>query len=396
LTFGPAWLILCLMSSEQAPKTAEKRVRRRRASFGAVYRLKRRDGTRYDGWFVRFVEAGKRVQRGGFATKDAAEDFLAGQRVESSGRRALGLAELRRVSVEEAVRLYLEWSKEHRRPRTHKSNRTYLDALAAKWGRRDLISLTGDDVVRALEVIGRERRWKPATMHCGLTTMGAFLRWATQERYARDGVLRGARRRLPRADVESPPYLSPEEIRVVYAAVPEEIRPAVVLMGEAGLRRDEAVYLRWDELARDLSNVTIRGERSKGHRARTVPLTALAKSTLGPVLGDRAIPIDGSTRVFSAELTSHRLNHLFRAACDRVGRSDVTPHTLRHAFGSGLVRAGVDLASVQRLLGHRSIQMTMRYACHAPANAGTLAIAALEASRGHAPLAGTSPSAQTS
>jgi integrase len=96
------------------------------------------------------------------------------------------------------------------------------------------------------------------------------------------------------------------------------------------------------------------------------------------------------------DLTSHRLNWLFRTALDRIGRCDVTPHTLRHAFGSGLVRAGVDLATVQRLLGHRSIQMTMRYACHAPADAGALAIAALESSRGQAPLAGTSPSAQTS
>jgi len=386
------------MSSTEAPKPPQQRVRRSRASYGTVYRVERRDGTHYDGWYVRFIEAGKRVQRGAFLTKDAANDYLARQRIETSERRALGLPELRHVSFEEAVKLYLEWSEAHRRPRTHKSNRTYLDALSAKWGKRDVLSLTGDIVVRALEEIGRERAWKPATMHCGLTTMGAFLRWATQERYARDGVLRGARRRLPRVDIESPPYLTPEEIRVVYAAVPEEIRPAVVLMGEAGLRRDEATYLRWDEVARDLSTVTIRGERSKGHRARTVPLTAFAKATLAKILDGRAIPIDGSTRVFG-DLSNSRLNWLFRRALDHIGRADVTPHTLRHAFGSGLVRAGVDLASVQRLLGHRTIQMTMRYGCHAPANAGSIAIAALEASRGQARLPvgeATSPSAQTS
>src|SRR6185295_8343047 len=217
------------MSLEAPPEPRKQRARRARASYGAVYRLARRDGSFYDGWYVRFVEAGKRVQRGAFATKNAAEDFLAGQRVEASQRRALGLPELQRIDVEEAVKLYLEWSEANRRPRTHKSNRTYLDALKEKRGKRDLLSMTGDDFVRALEEIGRERKWKPATLHCGLTTMGAFLRWAVQERYARDGVLRGARKRLPRADVESPPYLAPDEIRVIYAAVPEEIRAAVVL-----------------------------------------------------------------------------------------------------------------------------------------------------------------------
>lgn len=228
--------------------------------------------------------------------------------------------------------------------------------------------------------------------------MCATYRWFVQERYAREGVLRGARRRLPRVDVESPPYLSPEEVRLVYAAVPQEIRAPVVLMGEAGLRRDEAVYLRHDELARDLSTVTIRGERSKGHRARTVPLTAFAKTTLRDILRDRPLPLDGSTRIFG-DLTSHRVNTLFRRSCDQIGRRDIWPHVLRHAFASGLVRAGVDLPTVQRLLGHRSLQMTQRYAVHAPADAGTLAIQALEAARGQTALAacaGTSPSAQRS
>ena len=352
----------------------------RKSSFGCVFKLNRRDGSEYENWSARWVEGGRRVQRGGFATKDAAEDFLARQRIEQSERRALGLPELQRVAVADAITRYVAWSKAHRRLGTHKSNSTYLTALAAKWGGRDLLSLTGNDVVRALEEIGRERRWSPSTLHCGLTTMGAFLRWATQERMARDGVLRGARKRLPRVDQESPPYLPPDEIRGIYSAVPEEIRSVVVLMGEAGLRRNEAIYLRRDEVARDLGSVTIRGERSKGHRARTVPLTAFAKATLKDILRDRAIPMDGATRVFG-DLTHYRVNFLFRAACDRIGRNNVTPHTLRHAFASGLVRAGVDLPTVQRLLGHRSLQMTQKYACHAPANAGTLAIQALEAAR---------------
>ncbi len=244
----------------------------RKSSFGCVFKLQRRDGSEYEVWSARWFQGGRRVQRGGFATKDAAEDFLARQRIERSEGRALGLTELRRIPTKDAIDLYLAWSKEHRRPRTHKSNATFLNGLAGKLGQRDVLSLTGDDVVRALEALGRERGWKPATLHCGLTTAGAVFRWFVQERYAREGVLRGARRRLPRIDVESPPYLSPEEIRMVYAAVPEEIRAPVVLMGECGLRRDEATYLRHDEVARDLASVTIRGERSKGHRARTVPL----------------------------------------------------------------------------------------------------------------------------
>jgi site-specific recombinase XerD len=45
---------------------------------------------------------------------------------------------------------------------------------------------------------------------------------------------------------------------------------------------------------------------------------------------------------------------------------DVTPHTCRHTFASRLVMAGVDMATVKELMGHKRIEMTMRYAHLSP------------------------------
>jgi integrase len=48
----------------------------------------------------------------------------------------------------------------------------------------------------------------------------------------------------------------------------------------------------------------------------------------------------------------------FKNACNRAGIKNFTFHDFRHTFATRLVLAGVDLATVSKLLGHSSIQMT--------------------------------------
>jgi integrase len=58
----------------------------------------------------------------------------------------------------------------------------------------------------------------------------------------------------------------------------------------------------------------------------------------------------------------------FYCAFKRAGILDFHFHDLRHTIASQLIMAGVDIATVKELLGHKSLFMTMRYAHLAPAH----------------------------
>ena len=56
----------------------------------------------------------------------------------------------------------------------------------------------------------------------------------------------------------------------------------------------------------------------------------------------------------------------FSTALKNSGINDFHFHDLRHTAGSHLVMAGVDLNTVRQILGHKSLQMTLRYAHRSP------------------------------
>ena len=77
----------------------------------------------------------------------------------------------------------------------------------------------------------------------------------------------------------------------------------------------------------------------------------------------------GSPYVFINPDTGTRFRDVkrsFATACRNAAIADFNFHDLRHTFASHLVMAGVDLTTVSRLLGHKSLAMTLRYAHLAP------------------------------
>ena len=168
-----------------------------------------------------------------------------------------------------------------------------------------------------------------------------------------------------------------EEARLVAVCSPA-LRRVVQVGLLTGLRRQELASLRPEEVDLDRGLVSVAACYSKNGERRTLPVGPRLKA----VLQDALIASRSATTVLVNEQGRSwpldRLSEQFRATCERAGIGSLGLHVLRHSFASRLIMAGVDLSTVKELMGHKDIQMTLRYAHLSPHHTRT-AMETLEA-----------------
>jgi integrase/recombinase XerC len=139
----------------------------------------------------------------------------------------------------------------------------------------------------------------------------------------------------------------------------EPIRSILLLLPQTGLRISEICNL-------SASDVTFVGEGSK-QRARI--------RVIGKGNKERIVPCAGAATGILFQLTeaTGHGGYLFpgrggaitpgavRKITRRLGIKDLSPHVLRHTYATRLLEDGVDIRSLQALLGHESIATTARY-----------------------------------
>ena len=107
--------------------------------------------------------------------------------------------------------------------------------------------------------------------------------------------------------------------------------------------------------------------KGKGNKVRTIPLNETALNILKERLKTRYLRSDF---VFPSskgtKIQKSRLIKAFKKAVTQAGIFDFTFHDLRHTFATRLAQAGIDLYAISKLLGHKDISTTQRYAHHCP------------------------------
>jgi len=146
-----------------------------------------------------------------------------------------------------------------------------------------------------------------------------------------------------------------EMIKLIDAA-PSHIRPIIIIAANTGMRKMEIFSLKWEHVNFKNGSIFIKDSKSSD---REVPMNYMVFDTL------KGLPQDHEY-VFSNPKTETHLkdaSNSFKTACKDVNIEGFRFHDLRHTAASRMIQAGVDLVTVSKILGHSSIQMTMKY-CH--------------------------------
>ena len=145
----------------------------------------------------------------------------------------------------------------------------------------------------------------------------------------------------------------------------DHLKPICILAMNTGMRRGEIFQLEWGSVDFSLKQIKVKAMSAKSGKSRDIPLNAEAFQTLIAWRNETS----STGLVFPSPITNQALDNIKRSwsrLITRAGINDLRFHDLRHHFASKLVMAGVDLNTVRELLGHSSIDMTLRYAHLAP------------------------------
>ena len=255
-----------------------------------------------------------------------------------------------------------EWAPAFRdryKPTSRRSTDVYLRSqLLPAFGAYPLHRISPQDVHRWFD---RYSATAPGGANQALRLLRTILRHAVQRgRLESDPTRTVQRNPRPRRTR----FLSRDEIRALHQRLDASVaeRPSctpqadiIRLLLFTGCRRSEIVKLRWDEVHGDTLHL-----RDSKTGPKPVYLNAAAQRVLAQQ------PRHASPYVFPsphapARPRSPELSLWYRVR-RRAGLQDVRLHDLRHSFASQAVLQGIPIPVVARLLGHRNVSMTFRYA----------------------------------
>lgn len=309
-------------------------------------------------WYIDYYYKGRRKRKKIGPSKKLAMQVLKDVQLKIARGEYLGIFDEKKVPFEDFAQQYLAYSKANKAWSTYfRRDRFNINNLVPYFKGKYLFEITPEMIERYKAE--RLERVTPASVNRELACLKHMFTKAIEWGYVKVNPAKAVRR------LKEPPgrlrYLSLDEIQALLKACSEHVRPIVVTALNTGMRRSELFNLRWLDI--DFKNRKITVVNSKNNESRIIPINLTLYEELSN-LSRRAQGEYVFARKDGRPLKDVKKG--FSSALKKAGIKNFRFHDLRHTFASHLVMQGVDLRTVQQIMGHKDIKMTMRYSHLSP------------------------------
>ena len=342
------------LSPKGGKSAVDKNTRRRwNYGFGSIYLRKTKEGL--DRWAIDYLDRGKRIREviRDAQTREDALVALQARVAESFSRRLTPFSKAETISFARFAATYLDdYSKATKRGWVSDASRLKANLIPFFGGMR-----LQDITPLAIEKYrtNRLRSVSKPSINRELALLKSMFNRAIDWGHATENPVRKVKMFSELDNLKERILSEDEETRLLAAAAPH-LRTMIVGLLMTGARWGELNSLRWSAV--DLERGTVLLTKTKSGRNRIIPINDRLRELLVALkagskcdrvfTGPKGRPIDCARSAFEG-------------ACRRAGLSGLRLHDLRHTFATRLVRRGVDIITVQSLLGHSSVTTTERY-----------------------------------
>ena len=308
---------------------------------------------RGDTWWVRFRHAGQHIRRSAKTTKKVeAQAYL--HRLIEEYRTSKG--DVQRYLLTEAIEAFFEQSSlKASTLETYEFNSASCIRLLGHLHLDEFNRKVLGDFIAVRKRTGVT----DATVRRDLAFLGSVFTAAIRRGWVDTSPVTALDKRALKESRPRIRFISREEFGRLHAAASSSLKPVLVLAVETGMRKEELLSLRLEQI--DLRRREVHLEITKTSSPRRVPLSVTAVDTIRDLLERRGRP---TSPFLFCKTDGARIGDpkkAFNGACDRAGLTDFRFHDLRHTFASWWVQGGGDLYRLSRILGHATLQMTTRY-----------------------------------
>ena len=325
-----------------------------------IYRKPTKNGI----WWISYYSEGKRMSES-LKTRNRNEAKALKSEIESRLNRNDYVIQNQHINLEEFTNNYIAYLKSTLSESSYIRYQVSLNKFMEFTHKRNLFylsSVTQEEI--DIYKSARAKIRSPKTVNEDLRLIKNLFNRAVEYKYLRHNPAQNVKRLkyIPKP----PKYYTIDELKKIYGASSHRHNLIWRFLVKTGLRRGELFNLEWTDIDFEGKLVKIQIKdywQPKNSQPRNIPMTVEVYN----ILQERKQLNESERWVFSTP-SGNQYSDLRRCLVETLAKLEIkgSMHSFRHTFASHLVMQGVSLAVVQKLLGHSTIAMTMKYAHLSP------------------------------